>query len=99
MVLELQQVGEAQAGLRLGQARIGRREAGKLGVRGRKDDDLARGLAEIDRLRAVGDDAGLCGEEMHQPCTAASIAARSSPLRPMTTNRLRRASSAAQARS
>ena len=65
VVAELHQIGEAQhrdvaiePGSRLG-------EAGELGVGGGEDHDVAGSLAEIDRLRAIGDRPRCGGKQMH----------------------------------
>jgi len=62
---ELQQVGEAQARLRLGEMRMGARQARQLAVRRRQHHDLARRLAKVDGLAAIGDLTGPGSEQMH----------------------------------
>ncbi len=62
---ELEQVGEAQARGIGAEPGLGSREAGKVGVRGGEEDDLARGLAEVDSTLDVAA-VGLKGaQEMH----------------------------------
>ncbi len=63
---ELEQVGKAQARPAFGPERLGRGETGELGIGRRQDHDVARALAEIDRLARVqgGRRAGI--QKMHQ---------------------------------
>jgi len=42
------------------------REGGKFGIRSGDDDNISRGLAQIDRFGPVVDIAGLGGEQVHQ---------------------------------
>ena len=65
VVRKLHEVGEPHGGKRLAEGRARRRERGKLGVGGRKDDNLGGGLTEVDGLAAVGDDARLSLEQVH----------------------------------
>ena len=65
VVRELHEVGETHGGKRFAEGVARRRQRGELGVGGRQDDDVARGLSEVDRCAAVGDDARLGLEKMH----------------------------------
>jgi hypothetical protein len=64
-VAELHEVGEAQARQVVAERPGGSRKVRKLRVGGREDQDVGRLLAEVDRLRTVGDHAGLGLQEMH----------------------------------
>ena len=63
---ELHEVGEAQRGEAVAEARPRTGEAGQLGVRGGEEDDVAGGLPEIDRLGLVDRRAGPGLEEVHR---------------------------------
>ena len=65
VVRELHEVGETHGGKRLAERPARRGQRGKLGVGGRQDDDVARGLPEVDGFTAVGDDARLGLEKVH----------------------------------
>jgi hypothetical protein len=65
-VAEEKQVGEPEA-RRIGtELRLRLGEAGELGVGRGQENNVARRLAEVDSLAAVGDRTGLGGEEMHR---------------------------------
>ena len=55
----MHEVGEAQLGVVGTKALPRPGQTGQLGISGRKDDDVARALAEVGRLAAVGDGTGL----------------------------------------
>ena len=104
IVAEIHEVGEAEARRAGAEGGVGARQAGQFRIGGGSENDVARALAEIDRLAAIGDAARLCRQQMHAPApqrppSAALMAVRSSGLRPITTRRLWRASSACQSRS
>ena len=61
---ELQEVGQAQARSARRPPGLRRGEAGELGIRRRQDDDVARGLAEVDRRAGVVQDCGLRLEQV-----------------------------------
>ena len=66
VVAEMKEAGEPQAGKAvLRQPRPRRRQAGELGIRGRKDDEVAGALSQVDGFAAVGDGAGSGGEQVH----------------------------------
>ena len=65
VVRELHEVGETHGGKRLAERPARRRQRGELGVGGRQDDDVTRGLTEVDGLGAVGDDTRLGLEKVH----------------------------------
>ena len=67
------QVGEAQAGEALRQPGACGGEAGELGVGGREDDDVAGGLAEIDRLLDVLRPRRDRAQEMHGRAAQAAL--------------------------
>ena len=80
--------------------RVSRSETGKIAIGERQDHDLARRLAEIDRLDHVVETDGACLKEMHgYSSSALATASRSRPLRPITTRFPCRRSDAAQGRS
>ena len=62
---ELHDVGETHGGKRLAERPARRRQRGEFRVGGRQDDDVARGLTEVDGLAAVGDDTRLGLEKVH----------------------------------
>ena len=62
---ELHEVGEAQRGEGVAEARPRVREARELGVRGGEEHDVPRSLAEIDRLRLVERRARLRLQQVH----------------------------------
>ena len=59
------------------------REARQLGVRGGEEDDVARSLAEVDRIRLVDRRSRLCAQQVHR-CVR-SLSARTRPARPGAT--------------
>ena len=66
VVAEVHQIGEAQ--IRIGvERRTGIGKQRELGVGGAEENDVARRLSEIDRLRSVVDGTGLGGQKVHQP--------------------------------
>ena len=102
VVSELEDVGEAHRGKTWRTAGRGRRQHGKFRVGSGKNDDVTGGLTDIERLRAIRDNARLRGQQMHQvvrPPTSLAMACRSMPLRPITTSSLRFSSSGSQGRS
>ena len=62
---ELEKVGEAQGGGVGAEPGLGGGEAGEVAVGGRKEDQLARRLAEIDRRLDVAAVGRLRAQEMH----------------------------------
>ena len=75
-------------------------KAGEIAVGEGQRHHVGRRLAEVDRFGQILERGGGGGEKVHrQPARIVSIAPRSMPLRPITTRRLRRSSSAVQARS
>ena len=62
---ELQEIGEAQARGTVRPSRLGGGEAGQLGVGGRQKHDVARRLAEVDRLSGILRRRRLRLEQMH----------------------------------
>ena len=63
---ELHQVREAERGEVVAEAGARPREARELGVRGGEEDDVARGLAEVDRLRLVDRRPRLRAQQVHR---------------------------------
>ena len=80
---------------------IGDGETGKVAVGERQDHEVARALAEIDRLDDVVEARGACLQQVHRvyPPSDFAIASRSRPFRPMTTRLPCRASPAPHGRS
>ena len=77
---ELHEVREAERGEVVAEAGPRPREARELGVRGGEEDDVARGLAEVDRLRLVDRRPRLRAQQVHR-CVR-SLSARTGPPRP-----------------
>ena len=63
---QVHQRGEPQFRRLRSQRRAGLGQRREFGVGRRDDDQFGRGLAQIDRLRAVGDLTGLGEEQVHQ---------------------------------
>ncbi len=83
---QIAQMGEPQAGQTVFLRRVGRRQAGEVAIGERQDHDVARRLAEIDRLDHVVETDGACLKEMHgYSSSALATASRSSPFSPITT--------------
>jgi hypothetical protein len=68
-MLQLQQIGKAQACFWRRQPIMSACEAGQLGIRTGEYDDVGRLLLEIDSVIAFADDARLCDKEMHRSCS------------------------------
>ncbi len=97
VVLEVQQIGEAQVGF--AQRISGAGEACEFAIGGGEEDDCGGRLVEIDSLGSAVDHPGGGGEEVHQPRNAASMAGRSIVFSPITTSWLRRGSPSFHGRS
>ena len=111
-VAELHEVREPEGREVVAQAGARPREARELGVRGREEHEVARGLAEIDRLGLVDRRSRFRAQQVHRcarsaPPTGPAQPARSisrmrgssSPVSPITTSRERRSSPARHSRS
>ena len=76
---ELHEVREPERGEVVAEAGARAREARELGVRGGEEDDVARGLAEVDRLRLVDRRSSLRAQQVHRRPRPAPPVRRLSP--------------------
>ena len=76
---ELHEVREAEGREVVAEAGSRAREARELGVRGGEEDDVARGLAEVDRLRLVDRRSRLRAQQVHRRSRPAPPVPRLSP--------------------